>query len=203
MGADGKRAALYLRVSTEVQSIDSQLQDLRRYAAQRDLRIVAEFEDCGVSGKRESRPQLNALFTAAKKRQIDVVLVWSFSRFSRTLKQLVLALEEFEALGVDFVSYSEAIDTSTPAGRVLFAVIAAFAQFEREIIRERVLAGLRAARLRGKRLGRPKQRNDETIRQLRAKGNSIRSIARQVGFSTTAVQRALRTVNKSPPSEGG
>lgn len=186
-----KRAALYLRVSTGEQSVDSQRRDLREYVERRGLELVGEYVDEGISGAKESRPQLNALLAAARRREFDVLVVWSFSRFSRTLKQLVLALEEFQSLKIDFISFSEAVDTSTPAGRVLFAVIASFSQFEREVTRERVLAGLRAARQRGTRLGRPKQRDDERIVLLRNQGLSVRAIAREVGTSLGSVQRAL------------
>lgn len=191
-----RRVGIYMRVSTESQTIDSQAKDLREYATHR-FESVEEFIDIGISGAKDSRPALDSLMDAVRKRKIDVVLVWSFSRFSRSLKHLVTALEEFKSLNVDFVSYSENLDSSTPSGLVLFAVIGAFAQFQRETTVANVRAGLRAARARGKILGRPKKRDDGAIRELRSQGLSIRQIATRLRISTTAVQRGLG-VNKTP-----
>jgi DNA invertase Pin-like site-specific DNA recombinase len=153
-----KRTALYARVSTNngQQDPEMQLRELREYAAHRDLTITAEYVDQGVSGAKESRPSLNRLMIDARQRKIDCVLVWKLDRFARSLKHLVNALAEFEALGVAFVSLRDNLDLSTPSGRLMFQIIGAMAEFERALIQERVKAGLRNARAKGKQLGRPK-----------------------------------------------
>ncbi len=148
------RVALYARVSTTDQSTDSQLLDLRRYVRERGWNIFREYVDEGISGSKDSRPALNELMNDAKKRKFSVVLVWRFDRFARSTKHLILALEEFKSLGIDFVSYQENIDTSSPLGSAIFTIISAVAQLERDIIAERVKAGLRRAKENGKRLGR-------------------------------------------------
>jgi len=148
------RVALYARVSTTEQSTDSQLLDLRRYVSERGWDIFKEYVDEGISGTKDSRPALNELMDDAKKRRFDVVLVWRFDRFARSTKHLILALEEFKNLGIDFVSYQENIDTSSPLGSAIFTIISAVAQLERDIIAERVKAGLRRAKENGKKLGR-------------------------------------------------
>ena len=129
-----KKVGIYCRVSTQDQSTDSQLLDLRRYAADRGWEVYREFCDNGVSGSVDSRPALNELMNDAKKRRFDVVLVWRFDRFARSTKHLILALEEFKNLGIDFVSYQENIDTSSPLGSAIFTIISAVAQLERDII---------------------------------------------------------------------
>ncbi len=186
------RVALYARVSTTDQSTDSQLLDLRRYVSERSWNIFKEYVDEGISGTKDSRPALNELMNDAKKRRFDVVLVWRFDRFARSTKHLILALEEFRNLGIDFVSYQENIDTSSPLGSAIFTIISAVAQLERDIIAERVKAGLRRAVENGKRLGRPKTSVDvEKLRQLRSEGLSLRVIAGQVGISHTKVAQIL------------
>jgi DNA invertase Pin-like site-specific DNA recombinase len=179
-------------VSTTDQSTDSQLLDLRRYVADRGWHLHREYTDNGVSGTKSNRPALNALMADAKKRRFGVVLVWRFDRFARSTKHLILALEEFRNLDVDFVSYQENIDTSSPLGSAIFTIISAVAQLERDIIAERVKAGLRRAKENGKRLGRPKTSVDvEKLRQLRSEGLSLRVIAGQVGISHTKVAQML------------
>jgi len=187
------RVALYARVSTTDQSTDSQLLDLRRYVSERGWNIFREYVDEGISGTKDSRPALNELMNDAKKRKFDVVLVWRFDRFARSTKHLILALEEFKNLGVDFVSYQENIDTSSPLGSAIFTIISAVAQLERDIIAERVKAGLRRARENGKKLGRPKKSADaKRLRELRLKGLSLRAIAQYVGVSHTKVAKILK-----------
>jgi len=186
------RVALYARVSTTDQSTESQLLDLKRYVSERGWNIYQEYVDEGISGTKDSRPALNELMNDAKKRRFDVVLVWRFDRFARSTKHLILALEEFKNLGIDFVSYQENIDTSSPLGSAIFTIISAVAQLERDIIAERVKAGLRRAKENGKRLGRPKTSVDvEKLRQLRSEGFSLRLIAGQVGISHTKVAQML------------
>jgi len=187
-----KRIAIYARVSTTDQSTESQLLDLRRYTRERGWTIFKEYVDKGISGTKDSRPALNELMNDAKKRRFDVVLVWRFDRFARSTKHLILALEEFKNLGIDFVSYQENIDTSSPLGSAIFTIISAVAQLERDIIAERVKAGLRRAKENGKKLGRPKANVDtEKIHWLRSKGLSLRAIAKETGVSRTTVSDVL------------
>ena len=151
----GTRTALYLRVSTAEQKPDLQYDGLRAYAARAGLNIVQDYCDVAVSGRREGRPQLNALMVAARSRDIDCVLVWKFDRFARSTRHLLTALEEFDHLGVRFVSIQDQVDTDSPMGRAMFTIIGAMAELESSLISERVTAGMRAAEARGKHLGRP------------------------------------------------
>ncbi len=188
-----KRIAMYARVSTADQSTESQLLDLRRYVSERGWDIFKEYVDEGISGTKDSRPALNELMNDAKKRRFDVVLVWRFDRFARSTKHLILALEEFKNLGIDFVSYQENIDTSSPLGSAIFTIISAVAQLERDIIAERVKAGLRRAKENGKKLGRPKVSVDrEVVYLLRSQGASHRTIAEQLGVSHSTIGQILR-----------
>ena len=151
----GTRTALYLRVSTADQKPDLQYDGLRGYAARAGLDVVQDYCDVAVSGRREGRPQLNALMAAARNREIDCVLVWKFDRFARSTRHLLTALEEFDHLGVRFVSVQDQVDTDSPMGRAMFTIIGAMAELESSLISERVTAGMRAAEARGKHLGRP------------------------------------------------
>ena len=178
-----KKAALYVRVSTNEQDPAMQLSDLRRYAQQRGFEIYEEYVDVGVSGTNASRPALDSLMDAARKRLFDVVLVWRFDRFARSTKHLVDALHEFRNLSIDFISYQEAIDTSSPIGEAMFTIIGAMAKLERDIIVERVKAGMRKAKEQGKRIGRPKAMVDvDTIISLRWQGLSLQGIADRVKY---------------------
>jgi len=184
------RAAIYARVSTKDQSCELQLRDLRAYCAARGF-SVCEFVDV-ASGAKDSRLQLNELMVAARKRQLDAVVVWRFDRFARSTKHLLLALEEFRSLGIQFISYQENIDTSSPLGQALFTIVAAVAQLERDLIRERVAAGLRVARQNGKRLGRPNVTvSVDEILRLRAQGQSLRKIAAALGIGEGTVRDRL------------
>ena len=185
-----KTVALYARVSTVDQSCAMQLDDLRRYAG----RFAQSFEyvDVGVSGAQRRRPQLDALMKDARKRLFDVVLVWKFDRFARSVKHLVDSLQEFTALNIDFISYTEGIDTTTPSGELLFHVMGAVAQFERDLIAERVRAGIAHARAMGKRIGRPPAPVDATeVSKLRNQGMSLRSVAKTLDIPVSRVRRAL------------
>ena len=154
--------------------------------------------DRGVSGAKESRPALNRLMRDAHRRKFDVVLVWKLDRFARSLKQLINALAEMEALGIAFVSLRDNLDLSTPSGRLMFQIIGAMAEFERALIQERVRAGLRHARTQGKRLGRPSVHVEANlIRELRARGASLRTIARQLGVGLGTIHRTLTPRSKS------
>lgn len=150
------RVALYVRVSTADQKPDLQYDGLRDYAARAGLTIVGEYCDAAVSGRKEGRPQLNALMSAARNRDFDCVLVWKFDRFARSTQHLLNALEEFKHLSVRFISVQDQIDTDSPMGRAMFTIIGAMAELESSLISERVTAGMRSARNRGKLLGRPK-----------------------------------------------
>lgn len=172
-----KRAAIYARCSTDKQDTGMQLADLKQYAQNR-FEIVEEFVDNGKSGTNESRPRLNELMDKARKRMFDVVLVWRFDRFARSTKHLINALYEFKSLKIDFISYQENIDTSSPMGEAMFTIISAISKLERDIIAERVISGLRNAKANGKELGRPKIDVEiDKIQELRKQGLSIRKIA--------------------------
>jgi len=193
------RVALYARVSTTDQSTDSQLLDLRKYVLDRGWKIYREFVDEGISGTKDSRPALDQLMADAKKRKFDIMLVWRFDRFARSTRHLINALEEFRNLGIDFVSYQENIDTSSPLGSAIFTIISAVAQLERDIIAERVKAGLRRARENGKKLGRPRLAVDAgKIAALRAQGRSWREIAEELGIGKGTAQRAFYSLPKNP-----
>src|SRR6266540_4430995 len=182
------RTAIYARVSTLDQDPAMQLRELRAYAAHRRLPITAEFID-QVSGTTTDRPQLHRLWQVVRSRKVDTILVWKFDRFARSTKQLIDALKEFRHLGVDFISITEQIDTSSPMGKAMFTVISAIAEFERSLISERVRAGIAKARANGKRHGRPTigAQTIETIRQLRRQGQSLNQIARTLGISHQSV----------------
>jgi DNA invertase Pin-like site-specific DNA recombinase len=177
------RAAIYTRVSTNVgQSPEMQSRELRQFCKARGWQIVDEYTDKGISGAKDSRPELNRLMADAHKRKFDAVVVWKFDRFARSVSHLLRALENFQALGIAFVSLSESLDTSTPAGKMVFTVLGAVAELERSLIGERVRAGLRNARAKGIRLGRPPLRklSDADIKLLRRdrrRGMSFRKIA--------------------------
>ena len=201
-----KRACLYLRVSTATKSRhgetvafeqDPAVQEaqLRNLISQRGWTLQQTYTD-RTSGTKESRPGLNALMAEARRGAFDVVVVWRFDRFARSVKQLVLALEEFLALGIDFISHQEALDTSTPMGKAMFTIIAAMAELERSVIRERVVAGLEYANTHGTRSGRPIGRPKKVfprhrIPELVAEGLSARQIATRLNVGEGTVRRAM------------
>ncbi|HZT68932.1 MAG TPA: recombinase family protein [Terriglobia bacterium] len=188
------RVALYGRVSTtnHGQDVNMQLRELREYAGRRGFEVVGEYTDM-ASGAKDSRPELNRLMADAGQREFDAVLVWKLDRFGRSLKHLVNALAEFEALGIAFISLKDNLDLTTPAGRLMFQIIGAMAEFERSLIQERVRAGLRNAKAKGRLLGRPAVEADaaEVVR-LRDQGLSMAAIARQLGVSVGTVHNRLR-----------
>ena len=188
---DLKRVGLYARVSTNRQCPESQLLPLREYATARGFEIVSEYVDV-ISGSKDSRPELARLMADAAKRRLDAVAVWKFDRFARSTRHLVTALEQFNALGVDFISLSESIDTSTPMGKMVFTVLAAVAELELSLIRERVVMGLERAKAQGKQLGRPMiEANEKQILTLSEQGLSSRQIAKQLSLSPSTVLRRL------------
>ena len=194
-----KRAAIYARVSTRNgQNPEMQLAEVRTYCQRREWEIAGEYVDHGISGSREQRPALDRLLTDCRKRRVDAVVVYRYDRFARSLRQLVNALEEFRILGVDFISLHEAVDTSTPNGRLVFGIFASIAEFERELIRERVRSGIAAAKARGKRLGRPKTIVDaHNVAAPRTQGLSWAAISRQTGLSKGTAQRAFYSLPKN------
>ena len=174
-----------------------QTRELREYCEHRGWKVAGEYVDIGISGTKDKRPELDRLMADAHRRRFDVVAVWKFDRFARSVSHLLRALDTFHTLGVEFVSLSESLDTATPAGRMVFTVLGAVAELERSLIAERVRAGLRNARAKGKKLGRPgKDVNVEEIAKLRAAGNSWRAISRATGIPVRSARRALKTSGK-------
>jgi len=198
--ASMKRAALYARVSTHNgQNPEMQLCELREYCDRRGWQVFREYVDVGISGSKEKRPELDRLMADAHRRQFDVLIVWKFDRFARSVSHLLRALENFQALGIEFVSLSEQMDTITPAGRMVFTVLGAVAELERSLIVERVRAGIRNARAKGKRLGRPRRVVDSSkITRLRAQGLSWAQIREETGISATTASRAVSSLTKNP-----
>ncbi len=195
-----KRAAIYARVSTHNgQNPEMQLEEVREYCHRRGWKIVGEYVDEGISGSKEHRPALDRLLSDCRKRLVDAVVVYRYDRFARSLRQLVNALDEFRALGIDFVSLHEGVDTSTPNGRLVFGIFASIAEFERELIRGRVRSGLALARSRGRRLGRPRVVVDAfRVACLRAQGQSWAAISRELGIGRGTAQRACAGLPKNP-----
>jgi DNA invertase Pin-like site-specific DNA recombinase len=192
------RVGIYARVSTKDQSCALQVRDLKAYCAARKFTIFREYIDVGESGAKNSRPELNNLMGDARKRKFDSIVVWRFDRFARSTKHLLLALEEFRSLGIQFVSYQENIDTTSPLGQALFTIVSAVAQLERDLIRERVNAGIRHARACGKQLGRPRRIVDgEELVRLQAEGASIREIAKKLGIGYGTVRLRIRSAEIS------
>ncbi len=191
-----KRVALYLRVSTKKgQSVENQRRELEAVAKQSAWRVVAVYQDAGVSGAkgRDKRPGFDRLLKEATRRQFDMIAAWSVDRLGRSLQDLVASLNEMHALGVDLYLHQQAIDTTTPAGKALFQMMGVFAEFEREMIRERVNAGLARARADGAKLGRPRLEStvEDRIRELRNQGMGLLKIGRTLGVGTSVVQRVV------------
>jgi DNA invertase Pin-like site-specific DNA recombinase len=176
-----------------------QIRELRDYCKRRGWKITGEYVDQGISGAKESRPELNRLIAAAHLRRFDAVVCWRFDRFARSVSHLLRALETFKALGIEFVSLSEQVDTSTPTGKMVFTVLGAVAELERNLIAERVKAGLRNARAKGKILGRPRKiANADEIKRLRSQGASWRAVGTALGVSAaTAFCASARTPVKA------
>jgi DNA invertase Pin-like site-specific DNA recombinase len=194
------RAAIYARVSTTNKGQDPAMQtrELRDFCGRRGWKIADEFVDTGVSGSKEHRPALDRLLSLCRRRAVDAVVVYRYDRFARSLRQLVNTLEDFRALGIDFVSLHEGVDTSTPNGRLIFGIFASIAEFERELIRDRVRSGLAAVKARGKRLGRPRVLVDASrIASLRKLGRSWREITLETGVSKGTAQRAARSLPRN------
>ena len=196
------RVALYLRVSTDKQTTDPQRLDLERYCHARGWEIAARFEDLAVSGTKDRRPGLDQLMIAARRRQFDVIAVAALDRLGRSTRHLLNTLQEFADLGIAFISLREGFDTSTAAGKLLMTVVAAIGEFERALIVERVRAGLRSARAKGRVLGRPRRIVDvELARMLRAEGRGSKEIAALMGIGLRTLQRAIAISAETTPRQ--
>ena len=180
-------AAIYARVSTFDQEPENQLGELRRYGAARGW-TATEFVDRGVSGAKDRRPALDLMLQAARRRKVDVIVCWRLDRLGRNLKHLITVLDELQALGVAFVSLNEGVDGTTPAGKLQMHILGAIAEFERDRVRERVLAGLERAKAQGKRLGRPRHR---TAPSVAAAGLTVRQAAALWGVSKSTAARRM------------
>lgn len=202
-----KRAAIYVRVSTDKQTVENQIRELRRIAERRGWEVVKEYHDAGISGSkgREARPGLDEMLKGAQRRRFDVVMAWAIDRLGRSLIDLLETIQTLEACSVDLYLDQQAIDTTTPAGRLMFQVTGAFAEFERSMIRQRVRAGLKRAVESGKQLGRPKVSpaiEKRIQNQLRAKKGML-AVARECGVGTGTVQRIAREMAEvSRPLDG-
>lgn len=192
-----KRIAIYARVSTDGQSINAQLAELREVAERRGWRIVHEYTDKGISGAkgRDQRPALDAILKAATRGEFDMVAAWSVDRLGRSLQHLVAGLGDLHAAGVDLYLHKQGLDTSTPSGRAMFGMLGVFAEFEREMIAERVRAGIKQARANGTKTGNPFGRPRVTadveskVRELRAQEWGVNRIARELGIGSGTVRR--------------
>jgi DNA invertase Pin-like site-specific DNA recombinase len=195
------KAAIYARVSTANNGQDPTMQtrELREYCERRGWTVAGEYVDIGISGTKEKRPELDRLLGEAHRRRFDAVVVWRFDRFARSVSHLLRALETFKSLGVEFVSLSEQVDTSTPTGKMVFTVLGAVAELERSLIVERVRAGLRNARAKGKSLGRPRVAVDAArIAGLRSQGLSWAKIGERLGLGEGTVRRTAGASAKNP-----
>lgn len=196
------RVAIYARVSTtnHGQDVSLQTRELRQFADARGWQVAGEYIDAGVSGAKDSRPELNRLMADARRRRFDAVLVWKLDRFGRSLRHLVNALADFESLNISFVSLSDNLDLSTASGRLMFNIIGAMAEFERELIRERVKAGMKNAKAKGARIGRPRTGVDALqVARLRDGGASLRMIAASLGVSLGTVAACSKRLPREAP----
>lgn len=210
-----KRVVIYARVSTDDQDPQLQLDELREHVSRRGWTLVGEYVDHGISGTQDRRPKLDEMMARVRRGGVDVVLVWKFSRFARSVRHLVACLDEFRELAIDFCSMTEQIDTTTAAGKLLFHIIAAVDEFFIDVLKENTRAGLRVARRKGKRLGRPRaerrhadqkgHRLDvDEARTLIGRGDSLRSTAKRLGVPESTLRRALARAGApetSPPTE--
>src|SRR5215469_3831990 len=197
------KAAIYARVSTANAGQDPTMQtrELEEYCQRRAWNVAGLYVDLGVSGSEERRPELDRLMSDAHRRRFDAVVVWKFDRFARSVTHLLMALDTFRALGIDFVSLSENLDTSTPGGRMVFTVLGAVAELERSLIIERVRAGIRNARAKGKRLDHPRAVVDPArVALARSQGRSWALISKELGVGTGTARRAYSGLAKIPSS---
>ena len=194
-----KRAALYCRVSTVDQHPETQLSELRQFAANKGFQVVGEYIDHGYCGVRARRPELDRMMDDARRHRFDVLLVWSCDRLARSTKHLLQTIDELNGMGVQFLSQREAIDTEGPLGRAILVIVSAMAELERCIIIERVRAGMRRARLEGRQIGRARLdvNRDQVIRDRRS-GMSLTQVAKKHGISRASVCRLVKESSASP-----
>ena len=193
------KIGIYARVSTldKGQNTEVQLRDLRSYSQARGWIIADEYVDKGQSGAKDRRPELDRLMRDVRKRKVDLILCWRLDRLGRSLKHLILTLDELQSIGVGFVSYNENLDLTTSTGRLMFQLLGAFAEFERNLIKERVKAGLANAKAKGAKLGRPSPEFDhEELIRLRKSGLTIRGIAERLNLRKSFVHKTLSNYNQ-------
>jgi len=191
-----KRVAIYARVSTTTQTVENQFQELREVAQRNGWQVVAELSDSGISGAkgRDQRPAFDQLLKRATRREFDLIMVWAIDRLGRSIQHLVGFMNEIQSLGVDLYVHQQAIDTTTPAGRMVFGIFSSLAEFERELIRERIIAGQKRAKAQGVKIGRPSKMNDAvktSVKLLRENGKGIREISRMLGIGVGSVYAAI------------
>jgi len=198
-----RRVALYARVSTSHQTVENQLAELREIAHRQGWSIVAELSDEGISGSkgRDKRPAFDQLLKRATRREFDLIMVWAIDRLGRSIQHLVGFMNELQSLRVDLYVHQQAIDTTTPSGRMVFGIFSALGEYERELIRERILAGQKRARSQGIKIGRPSKLNDAvktSVRLLRGNGMGIKQIAKTLEIGVGSVYAALDSVRHAP-----
>lgn len=191
-----KRVAIYARVSTTAQTVENQFLELRDIAKRNGWQVIAELSDSGISGAkgRDQRPAFDQLLKRATRREFDLILVWAIDRLGRSIQHLVGFMNEIQSLGVDLYVHQQAIDTTTPSGRMIFGIFSSLAEFEREIIRERIIAGQKRAKAQGVKIGRPSKMNDAvktSVKLLRENGKGIREISRMLGIGVGSVYVAM------------
>ena len=194
MKTQNKKVAIYARVSTDKQKVDMQLLELRDFIKRSGWAVYDEFIDQGYTGSNTKRPAFREMMNEAHKRKFDILLVWKLDRLSRSLKDLINTLDELGHLDIHFISYDNNLDTTTPTGKLVFQIIGAVAEFEKDIIRERVVAGLENAKQKGKRLGRPTISNYifEKAKELRKQGLSFRKIEKELGVGEGTIRKKLK-----------
>lgn len=193
-----KPVALYCRVSTTQQTVENQLQELQKVATRNDWEVVGVYTDEGISGKhgRDKRPQFDELMKDVSRKKFDLIMSWDVSRLGRSLKHLVEFMEDIQSKDVGLYLHANGLDSTTSSGRAMFGMLSVFSSFERELISERVKAGLQRAKADGKKLGRPSNMNDglcSSIKLLRERGLGIKKIARELGIGVCTVYKALET----------
>lgn len=191
-----RRVAIYARVSTSSQTVENQLQELREVAKRNGWTIVAELSDSGISGAkgRDQRPAFDQLLKRATRREFDLIMVWAIDRLGRSIQHLVGFMNDIQAMGVDLYVHQQAIDTTTPSGRMTFSIFSALGEYERELIRERILAGQKRARAQGIKIGRPSKLNDAvrtSVKLLRDGGMGIKEISKRLDIGVGSVYSAL------------
>lgn len=191
-----RRVAIYARVSTANQTVENQLQDLRAVAERNSWHVIAELSDSGISGTkgRDQRPAFDELLKRATRREFDLIMVWAIDRLGRSIQHLVSFMNDIQSLNVDLYVHQQAIDTTTPTGRMTFSIFSALGEYERELMRERIMAGQRRARSQGVKIGRPSKMNDAvrtSVRLLRGNGMAIREISKRLEIGVGTVYSAL------------